>query len=198
MSVSLLRHERRIDLRETGIDLQVDHPRDERALQRRAGAAQHVEARARQLRAARDVEDAERLADLPVRLRRERSGSRFGSSRTTRLSCSSFSGRRVRGDRRSGSRARARRARPRADRAPRRSPLICSPTSRIRAFTASRRRTALARLVSLGLEQLLLRPQLAAALVELEDAVERRLEVTRREHRAHAVGVLADRAGGGS
>src|SRR5439155_19547687 len=34
-------------------------------------AAQHVEARARELCPARDVEDAERLAELPVRLRRE-------------------------------------------------------------------------------------------------------------------------------
>src|SRR5207244_7751590 len=63
--------ERRVDLGEAGGDLEIDHPRDQAALERRARAAQHVEARARELRPARDVEDAERLAELPVRLRRE-------------------------------------------------------------------------------------------------------------------------------
>ena len=66
------RDRRRVDLGETRLDLEIDHPRDERALQRRTGAPKHVEPRAGELRAARDVEDAERLADLPVRARLDR------------------------------------------------------------------------------------------------------------------------------
>src|SRR6185503_17987515 len=63
--------ERRVDLGEASFDLEVDHPRDERALEGRARSAQHVETRARELRTARDVEDAECLADFPVGTRRE-------------------------------------------------------------------------------------------------------------------------------
>src|SRR5947207_6093388 len=56
-----------VDLGEPCGDLEIDYPRDERALERSARAAQHVEARARELRSPRDVEDPERLAQLPVR-----------------------------------------------------------------------------------------------------------------------------------
>ena len=51
--------------------VEVEHPRDERALQARPGAAQHVEARPRDLDAALEVDDAELRAELPVRQRRE-------------------------------------------------------------------------------------------------------------------------------
>jgi len=49
----------------------VEHPADQRPLQRRARPLQHVEARARDLHAALKVDDAQRLADLPVRAHRE-------------------------------------------------------------------------------------------------------------------------------
>src|SRR5438093_1115119 len=62
------REERRIDLGESVRELEIDHPRDERALECGAGATQNVEARARHLGSARDVEDPELLTDLPVRL----------------------------------------------------------------------------------------------------------------------------------
>src|SRR6266550_2247075 len=62
------REERRIDLGESLRELEIDHPRDERALERGASATQNVEARARHLGSARDVEDPELLTDLPVRL----------------------------------------------------------------------------------------------------------------------------------
>ena len=52
-------------------ELEIDHPRDERALECGAGATQNVEARARHLGSARDVEDPELLTDLPVRLGEE-------------------------------------------------------------------------------------------------------------------------------
>ena len=51
--------------------VQVEHESDQGALQAGAGAAQHVEARAGELDAALEVDDAERLAELPVRSRRE-------------------------------------------------------------------------------------------------------------------------------
>ncbi len=70
-------HRRRVDLGVAVVrDVEVEHPRDERPLQARTGAVQHVEARARHLRAALEVDDAERLADLPMRLRREVEGAR--------------------------------------------------------------------------------------------------------------------------
>src|SRR2546426_8968374 len=66
-----LRDIRWVDLCEADVDLEVEHPSDKGALERRACAAQQVEPRARHFRAARDVEDAELLADLPVWLCRE-------------------------------------------------------------------------------------------------------------------------------
>ena len=48
-------------------DVQVEHPGDQRALQARAGAAEHVEARAGHLDAALEVDDAQRRAQVPVR-----------------------------------------------------------------------------------------------------------------------------------
>src|SRR5438552_9445149 len=65
------REERRIDLGESVRELEIDHPCDERALECGAGAAENVEARARHLRSAWDVEDPKLLADLPMGLRRE-------------------------------------------------------------------------------------------------------------------------------
>src|SRR6266581_2353472 len=72
-----LREVRRVDLGEAGVDLEVDHPGYEGALERRARAAQQEEARAGHFRAARDVEDAELLADLPMWLCRERKFARL-------------------------------------------------------------------------------------------------------------------------
>ncbi len=46
--------------------MQLEHEGDERALEAGAGALEHVEAAARQLDAALEVDDAERLAQLPV------------------------------------------------------------------------------------------------------------------------------------
>src|SRR2546429_564921 len=63
------REERRIDLGESVRELEIDHPRDERALECGARATQNVEARARHLRSARDIEDPELFTDLPMRLR---------------------------------------------------------------------------------------------------------------------------------
>ena len=51
--------------------MQLQHEVDERARQPRAGAHQHGEARAGDLRAALEVDDAERGTEVPVRLRRE-------------------------------------------------------------------------------------------------------------------------------
>ena len=69
---SRLHHGRRVDLGVAVLrGVQVEHPRDQRALQPRAPALEHVEARARDLHAALEVDDAERGAELPVRLRRE-------------------------------------------------------------------------------------------------------------------------------
>src|SRR5688572_14817609 len=72
-----LRQKGRVDLRETGVDLEVDHPSDESALERRSGTAQQVEARAGHFRTARDVKDPQLLADLPMWLRRERKHARL-------------------------------------------------------------------------------------------------------------------------
>src|SRR6266571_3966664 len=72
-----LRDVRRVDLCEAAVDLEVEHPRDESALECRACAAQQIKARARNFRAARDVEDAELLADLPMWLCRERKRPRL-------------------------------------------------------------------------------------------------------------------------
>jgi hypothetical protein len=65
---------RRPHLAVAALDVAVDHEADQRARQPRPGAAQHAEARTRDLGRAREVEDAERLAHLPVRPRRERHG----------------------------------------------------------------------------------------------------------------------------
>ena len=64
--------ERRLDLAVAVLArVQVEHEVDERAREPRAGAEQHREARARHARRALEVENAERGAELPVRLRRE-------------------------------------------------------------------------------------------------------------------------------
>ena len=51
--------------------VQVEHEVDQRAREPRAGAAQHREPRAGDLRAALEVDDAERRPEIPVRLRLE-------------------------------------------------------------------------------------------------------------------------------
>src|SRR5438093_327668 len=50
-----------IDLGETRLDLEIDHPRDERALQRRTGAAKHVEPRAGGRRSSRAFLSSSRI-----------------------------------------------------------------------------------------------------------------------------------------
>ena len=67
-----VRHERRLDLRVAVLRrVQVQHEVDQRAREARAGTDQHGEPRARDLRAALEVDDAERRTEIPVRLRRE-------------------------------------------------------------------------------------------------------------------------------
>ena len=69
-------HVRRVDLDVAVLlRVQVEHVRDERALQPRAPALEHVEARARDLHAALEVDDAELRAEVPVRLRLEVEGA---------------------------------------------------------------------------------------------------------------------------
>ena len=70
-------------------NLDVEHPRDQSALEPRAGAAQEIEARPLQLHAAIEIDDAEILAKLPMRQRFE-CGELSGvpSVRMTRLSAS--------------------------------------------------------------------------------------------------------------
>ena len=51
--------------------VQVQHERDQGALQLRAGAVQHIESRAGDLGAALEVDDAKRRSQIPVWLRRE-------------------------------------------------------------------------------------------------------------------------------
>ena len=51
--------------------VQIEHEVDQRARQPRAGAAQHREAGAGNLRGALEIENAERGAEIPVRLRLE-------------------------------------------------------------------------------------------------------------------------------
>src|SRR5438132_1612930 len=185
----LARDERRIDLGEAGVDLQIDHPRDERALQRRAGAAQVVEAGTRELHAARDVEDAKRLAHLPVRLRREaeiafavlahdavvvfilarrNTGSDVIGDPQRQLVALGLKGAELRVD-------------------------LLDLVAHLAHSRLHRvaRRAALARLVSLGLEQLFLRAELAALRVELEDPIQWRVEVTRRNPSWHAPALTA-------
>ena len=53
------------------LDVQIEHPGDQRPLQPRAGALQHVEARAAELDAALEVDDVQLRAEIPVRLRLE-------------------------------------------------------------------------------------------------------------------------------
>ncbi len=55
--------------------VQVEHEVDQRARHSGAGAAQHREARRRDLRAALEVDDAERRSEIPVRNRREIEGA---------------------------------------------------------------------------------------------------------------------------
>ena len=52
--------------------MQMQHEVDERAREARTGADQHREPRRGDLGAPLEVDDAERGADIPVRLRRER------------------------------------------------------------------------------------------------------------------------------
>src|SRR5258706_1186207 len=165
-------HERRVDLGEAGVDLEVDHPGDERALKRCAGAPQVVEARTRELRAARDVQDAKGFAELPMRLRGK------GELALRVLANDAvvvlvFPRRHVGPD------------------------VVRDPEHELVALLLERaelrvdllellshlahacldricRRAALASLVPLGLEQLLLRAQRAALLVEVQDPIERR------------------------
>src|SRR6185369_5713285 len=66
-----LDHLRRVDLAVALLDVNVDHPADERALQARPNAAQEVEARAGDLDAALEVDDPELGPEIPVRLGRE-------------------------------------------------------------------------------------------------------------------------------
>ena len=64
-----LHHRRQVHLRVAVlVDVQLQHEGDQRPLQPRARALQHVEAAAGQLHAALEVDDAQRLAQLPVRL----------------------------------------------------------------------------------------------------------------------------------
>ena len=66
-----LDHERRIFFSVALAGVQVKHPGDQGALQARSRAAQHVEARAGDLDAALEVEDAERRSQVPVGFRLE-------------------------------------------------------------------------------------------------------------------------------
>ena len=66
-----VRHERRLDLGVAVLrGVQVEHEVDQRAREARACADQHGEPGARDLRAALEVDDAERRPEIPVRLRR--------------------------------------------------------------------------------------------------------------------------------
>ena len=67
-----LHEKRRVDLRVALLSrVEIEHERDERPLEARALSPQDREARPRELGGARLVQDAERFADLPVRLRLE-------------------------------------------------------------------------------------------------------------------------------
>src|SRR5437773_888548 len=73
-----LHHRRRVDLDVAVLArVEVEHPGDERALEARARAAQHVEARAGDLDAALEVDDAELRPQVPVRERREIEAARL-------------------------------------------------------------------------------------------------------------------------
>ena len=65
--------------------VQIEHEIDQRAGETRAGADQHREARARDLGAALEVDDAERRPEVPVRLRREREGARRADAAHVRI-----------------------------------------------------------------------------------------------------------------
>src|SRR4029079_852350 len=65
-------HVRRVDLDVAVLArVEVEHQRDERPLQPRTPARQHVEARAGDLHAALEVDDVQRGPEIPVRLQRE-------------------------------------------------------------------------------------------------------------------------------
>ena len=66
-----LDHEGRVLLGVALADVQVEHIGDQRPLEARPGAAEHVEARTGDLDAALEVDDAERRAQVPVRFRLE-------------------------------------------------------------------------------------------------------------------------------
>ena len=67
-SVSLLHHERRVFFGVALADVQVEHPGDQRPLQARPRPAEHVEARAGDLDALLEIDDAQRRTQVPVRL----------------------------------------------------------------------------------------------------------------------------------
>ena len=85
-----LDHEGQVLLAVALADVQVEHPGDQRALQARARAAQNVEARAGQLGAALEVDDAQSRAEVPVRLGCEVEFARLADGRMTTFSLSSL------------------------------------------------------------------------------------------------------------
>src|SRR5581483_7300060 len=73
-----VREKRRLDLAVSMLArVQVEHEIDQRAGQLRAGAAENGEARTREPRRALEIEDAERRAEIPMRLRLEIEASRL-------------------------------------------------------------------------------------------------------------------------
>ncbi len=174
-----LDHRRQVHLRVAVlVDVQLEHEGDQRALQPRAGALEHVEAAAGQLRPALEVDDVERLAQLVVRLAPVvavllarliahacwRARPRRTASR--RPGCSG-----------SPSRARSAAPRPRAAPAParRRAPrrVFISAIMRCRSTGILRGADLLAGGVLLGAQPLRLGQQVAPPHVQLEDLVER-------------------------
>src|SRR5208337_1103503 len=65
-------HKRRDYLEISLLSLDLEHPRDQRALEPCARAAQHIETRPREFYSAIEIDNSEILADFPMRERLER------------------------------------------------------------------------------------------------------------------------------
>src|SRR5438034_9275061 len=171
-------------------ELEIDHPRDERALECGAGATQNVEARARHLGSARDVEDPELLTDLPVRLGGEGAlgWDVLADDLVVVLTgpAGSLSVEHVRDVQHElvalgleGGELALQRLDP------------LPHLAHVRLHVLARRPAA-TRFIALGVERLDLAPEVARLPVERQDALEgRRVEAARGEHIAHFLGVLA-------